>query len=142
MRMECLNLACNAEIDMRHNIIQELSLILLDKLSTDTQSEFQAFPKRDELAAIACGIHSASNDLDEGLYHRYNAIHKLSQILLDRLWTDSQCEFQQFPKRFELAALAGGIHSEMNEIYDLLARSPKADEPDMVVAGEVANARP
>jgi hypothetical protein len=41
-----------------------------------------------------------------------------------------------------LAALAGGIHSEMNEIYDLLARSPKADEPDMVVAGEVANARP
>lgn len=116
------------EIDQRHNIIQELSLMLLNKLSTAIQNELQQFPKLPELAAFACGIHSASHNLDEGIEHRYNAVKLLSKVLVDKLWSDSQCEFQMLSNRFELAALAGGIHLAINEVFDLLAKHPEADE--------------
>jgi hypothetical protein len=67
---------------------------------------------------------SEREEIIEKIQQRHNTIQELSQILLDKLWTDKLCEFQQFPKRFELAALAGGIHSASNELSDLMAGYP------------------
>lgn len=70
---------------------------------------------------------SDREEIIEKIHQRHNTIQEISRILFDKLWTDNLCEFQDFPKRFELAALAGGIHSAANELADLMEGFPGAE---------------